>query len=135
MLKLADLHARGIRTIVDLTTVDLGRDIDPIADVARRSPVQIIVATGVWRMPQRADARPQSPRDLRGRGIAVADDKAAGANDKRYLRQYRLGFAATAMLLLAIAVTLPFSLASIVETHPLGPHRGPLPITVGRVNE
>ena len=51
--KLADLHTRGIRTIVDLTTVDLGRDIDLIADVARRSPVQVIVATGVWRMPQR----------------------------------------------------------------------------------
>ena len=43
--KLADLHTRGIRTIVDLTTVDLGRDIDLIADVARRSPVQVIVAT------------------------------------------------------------------------------------------
>ena len=29
--KLADLHTRGIRTIVDLTTVDRGRDIDLIA--------------------------------------------------------------------------------------------------------
>ena len=46
--KLADLHARGIRTIVDLTTVDLGRDIDLIAEVARRARVRIIVATGVW---------------------------------------------------------------------------------------
>ena len=26
--KMTDLHGRGIRTIVDLTTVDLGRDID-----------------------------------------------------------------------------------------------------------
>jgi phosphotriesterase-related protein len=51
--KMADLHARGIRTIVDLTTVDLGRDIDLIAAVARRSRVQVIVATGVWWMPQR----------------------------------------------------------------------------------
>jgi phosphotriesterase-related protein len=51
--KMADLHARGIRTIVDLTTVDLGRDIDLIAAVARRSRVQIVVATGVWWMPQR----------------------------------------------------------------------------------
>ena len=51
--KMADLHTRGIRTIVDLTTVDLGRDIDLIADVARRSRVQVIVATGVWWMPQR----------------------------------------------------------------------------------
>jgi len=33
-----------------LHTVDLGRDIDLILDVARRVPV--IVATGVWCMPQ-----------------------------------------------------------------------------------
>jgi phosphotriesterase-related protein len=51
--KLADLHDRGIRTIVDLTTVDLGRDIDLIAKVARRTRVHVIVATGVWWMPQR----------------------------------------------------------------------------------
>ena len=51
--KMADLHARGIRTIVDLTTVDLGRDIDLIVAVARQSRVRVIVATGVWRMPQR----------------------------------------------------------------------------------
>jgi phosphotriesterase-related protein len=51
--KLADLHARGIRTIVDLTTVDLGRDIGLIADVARRCRIHVIAATGVWRMPQR----------------------------------------------------------------------------------
>ena len=51
--KLADLHDRGIRTIVDLTTVDLGRDIDLIAKVAQRARVHVIVATGVWWMPQR----------------------------------------------------------------------------------
>lgn len=51
--KMADLHARGIRTIVDLTTVDLGRDIGLIVDVARRARVHVIVATGVWWMPQR----------------------------------------------------------------------------------
>jgi phosphotriesterase-related protein len=51
--KMADLYARGIRTIVDLTTVDLGRDIDLIAAVARRSRVHVIAATGVWWMPQR----------------------------------------------------------------------------------
>lgn len=51
--KMADLFDRGIRTIVDLTTVDLGRDIDLIVDVARRSRVHVIVATGVWWMPQR----------------------------------------------------------------------------------
>src|SRR5919197_3042834 len=51
--KLADLHDRGIRTIVDLTTVDLGRDIGLIVEVARRDRIHVIVATGVWWMPQR----------------------------------------------------------------------------------
>jgi phosphotriesterase-related protein len=51
--KMTELYARGIRTIVDLTTVDLGRDIGLIAEVARRSRVRVIVATGVWWMPQR----------------------------------------------------------------------------------
>ena len=51
--KMADLYSRGIRAIVDLTTVDLGRDIELIAQVARRASVNVIVATGVWWMPQR----------------------------------------------------------------------------------
>jgi phosphotriesterase-related protein len=51
--KMNELYARGIRTIVDLTTVDLGRDIGLIAEVARRSRVRVIVATGVWWMSQR----------------------------------------------------------------------------------
>jgi len=63
--KMADLHARGIRTIVDLTTVDLGRDIELIVAVARRSRVHVVVATGVWWMP---------PRYFSGHGVdAVAD--------------------------------------------------------------
>jgi phosphotriesterase-related protein len=51
--KMGELYGRGIRTIVDLTTVDLGRDIELIRNVARRSRVHVIVATGVWWMPQR----------------------------------------------------------------------------------
>ncbi|MFN8523727.1 MAG: phosphotriesterase-related protein [Chloroflexota bacterium] len=39
----------GVRTIVDLTTMDLGRDIRFIQEMSRRSGVQIIAATGVWR--------------------------------------------------------------------------------------
>lgn len=63
--KMADLAARGIRTIVDLTTVDLGRDIGLIVDVARRCQIQVIVATGVWWMP---------PRYFSAHGIDAAAD-------------------------------------------------------------
>jgi phosphotriesterase-related protein len=51
--KMADLYQRGIRTIVDLTTVDLGRDIDLVSEVAKRTRINVVVATGVWWMPQR----------------------------------------------------------------------------------
>src|SRR4029450_3855225 len=62
---MADLCSGGIRTVVDLTTVDLGRDIDLIVAVARRSPVQVLVATGVWWMP---------PRDFSAHGIGAGAD-------------------------------------------------------------
>jgi len=55
--KMADLYQRGIRAIVDLTTVDLGRDIGLIVDVARRARIHVVVATGVWWMPQRYFSR------------------------------------------------------------------------------
>ncbi len=81
--KMADLHRRGIRAIVDLTTVDLGRDIELIVDVARRSPVHVIVATGVWWMPQRYfsahsidDVAALFIRDIT-RGIGTSGVKAA----------------------------------------------------------
>jgi len=46
--KLRDAAARGVKTIVDCTTVDLGRDIEFVAEVARRSGVQIIACTGMY---------------------------------------------------------------------------------------
>ncbi len=38
----------GVRTIVDLTPIDLGRDVTLIAEAARRSGVQIVAATGIY---------------------------------------------------------------------------------------
>ena len=42
-------HAEDIRTIIDVTTIDLGRDIRMLEDVSRGSGVNIIAATGTWR--------------------------------------------------------------------------------------
>ena len=44
---LRDVAARGVKTIVD-ASADLGRDIHFVAEVARRSGMQIIAATGLW---------------------------------------------------------------------------------------
>jgi phosphotriesterase-related protein len=45
--RLRDVAARGVKTIVD-ATADLGRDINFVAEVSRRSEMQIIAATGLW---------------------------------------------------------------------------------------
>jgi len=45
---LTEAYNDGLRTIVDLTTHDLGRDIRLIEEVSRRSGVQVIACTGTW---------------------------------------------------------------------------------------
>lgn len=45
---LTDLYARGVRTVVDLTVIGLGRDVRRVAEVAARVPVQIVAATGCY---------------------------------------------------------------------------------------
>jgi len=42
------LGAAGIRTLVDLTVMGLGRSIEPIRRLAAESPVNIVVATGYY---------------------------------------------------------------------------------------
>ena len=41
-------YAEGLRTIVEVSTMDLGRDIRLLEEVSRRSGVQIIACTGTW---------------------------------------------------------------------------------------
>ena len=48
-----ELKAAGVDTIVDLTTVDLGRDVAMVTEVARQVELNIIMCTGVWRFPPR----------------------------------------------------------------------------------
>ncbi len=43
--------AAGIKTVVDATTFDLGRDIGVIAEVARQSGMQIVASSGHWLLP------------------------------------------------------------------------------------
>ncbi|MCH7734605.1 MAG: phosphotriesterase-related protein [Chloroflexi bacterium] len=43
-----EAKAQGVDTVIDLTTMDLGRDIRAIEQVSRESGVNFIVATGTW---------------------------------------------------------------------------------------
>lgn len=46
--RLNELSSRGIKTIVDLTVVGLGRDIRRVARIAAETDINIIVATGLY---------------------------------------------------------------------------------------
>jgi phosphotriesterase-related protein len=45
---LAELHDHGVRTIIDPTPIDQGRDAELIAEVASRSGLNIVCATGFY---------------------------------------------------------------------------------------
>lgn len=46
--ELREARAGGVETIIDLTTVDLGRDVELAADASRESGVYVVVCTGLW---------------------------------------------------------------------------------------
>jgi phosphotriesterase-related protein len=47
--ELSEAKAGGVSTIIDLTTPDLGRDVEFVRDVAEASGMHVVVATGIWR--------------------------------------------------------------------------------------
>ena len=47
--ELSEARTGGVDTIIDLTTPDLGRDVELFARVAEASGVNVVVATGLWR--------------------------------------------------------------------------------------
>jgi phosphotriesterase-related protein len=49
VVELGQAYAGGLRSIVDVTTMDLGRDVPLLQEVSRRSGVHIVCATGTWR--------------------------------------------------------------------------------------
>ncbi len=70
---LKQAYSEGLRTIVDVTTMDLGRDVRLLAEVSRQSGVQIVCATGTWRDIPRAfwNATPDMIAPLYVREIQV----------------------------------------------------------------
>jgi phosphotriesterase-related protein len=47
--ELSEAKQGGIDTLIDLTTPDLGRDVEFVRDVSRASGMNVVVATGIWR--------------------------------------------------------------------------------------
>lgn len=46
--ELQEAQAGGVETIIDLTTLDLGRDVELAEQASRESGVHVVVATGIW---------------------------------------------------------------------------------------
>src|SRR5262249_1971673 len=57
---LRDAVAAGVRTLVDMTTVDLGADVPLLVDIAGQlKDLHVVVATGFWRqVPRYFEQRP-----------------------------------------------------------------------------
>ena len=51
---LQQLKSQGVDAMIDLTTPDLGRDIEFMIDAARDTGIHIIAGTGIWRDPPRS---------------------------------------------------------------------------------
>jgi phosphotriesterase-related protein len=47
--ELSEAKAGGVDTVIDLTTPDLGRDVEFVRDVSSGSGVNVVAATGIWR--------------------------------------------------------------------------------------
>ncbi len=47
--ELKEARAGGVDSLIDLTTLDLGRDVEFVRDAAAASSMNVVVATGIWR--------------------------------------------------------------------------------------
>jgi phosphotriesterase-related protein len=49
ILELTEARQGGVDAMIDLTTPDLGRDVEFVRDVSRESGMHVVAATGIWR--------------------------------------------------------------------------------------
>ena len=47
--RLAEARAAGVQTLIDLTTPDLGRDVELVRELSEQSGMHVVCATGIWR--------------------------------------------------------------------------------------
>lgn len=122
---LTEAREGGVRTIVDLTTLDLGRDIRFLEGLSRRTGVNIIAATGIWRDIPRAlwNRQPDEiaalfarelEQGIEGTGIKAGIIKVA--NDAE-------GVTREGEIILRAAVRAAKQTGVRISTHTYAPHR------------
>ena len=104
--KLGEAKQAGVDSLVDLTTMDNGRDVRLIAEIGAQVELQVLVATGLWRLIPRYfldkspdDAARLFVRDIevgvQGTGVKAAIIKNA-SDDRTVSGQQDLAFRAAA---------------------------------------
>src|SRR5437763_8428624 len=125
ILTLNEARDGGVQTIVELSTLDLGRDARFLADISRRTGVNIIAATGIWRDIPRAlwsrspdEIAPLFVREIEqgieGPGIKAGISKVA--NDAE-------GVTPEGEIILRAAVRAAKQTGVRISTHTYAPHR------------
>ena len=85
--RLAELYDLGVRTLVDPCPIDLGRDVEFMAEVAQASRVHIVCATGLYKEDQGAPAYFKFRRQFGDALAEMTDD--LRARDQRGRRRDR----------------------------------------------
>jgi len=79
---ISEAHAEGVRTYVDVSTMDLGRQVTVIRDVAEQVEVHVIAATGLWLDIPRAISNGATPDQLARVFIREIEDGIEGTGIK-----------------------------------------------------
>ncbi len=139
---LADARACGVRTIVDCTTFDLGRDAELLTEVAEASGVTVIACSGLWLDPsvtvrartvaQLADwfihdlTEGMDGTPVRAGVIKVATEEAIGPNDAKILEAAGIASVETSAPIITHTAARHRSgeaQAAILESFGVDPHR------------
>jgi phosphotriesterase-related protein len=139
---LADARAFGVRTIVDCTTFDAGRDTGLLAEVSRASGVAVIACSGLWLDPS-VTVRARSVAQLadwfihdltegmdgttaRAGVIKIATEEAIGPNDAKILEAAGIAGVETSAPIITHTAAQHRSgdaQAALLESFGVDPHR------------
>ncbi|MBV9577043.1 MAG: phosphotriesterase-related protein [Chloroflexi bacterium] len=115
----------GVRTLIELSTLDLGRDVRFFADVSRRTGVNVIAATGIWRDIPRAlwNRHPDQIADLFVREIEVGIEGTGIKAGIIKVANDREGVTPEAEIILRAAARAAMRTGVRVSTHTYAPGR------------
>jgi len=122
---LTEARNGGVQTLIEVSTLDLGRDVRFFADVSRRTGVNIIAATGIWRDIPRAlwNRDPDQIADLFVREIQVGVEGTGIKAGIIKVANDREGVTREAEIILRAAARAAMRTGVRISTHTYAPGR------------